>query len=715
MWLFACVAQAGRGGSAAPGWAELVPSEASAYHRAYTSAGELPQMVTLGGTPLPLRHTAVKAEITGLVARVEVTQTYDNAHEVPIEAVYTFPLPENSAVDDMRIVIGDRVIASEIKRREEARRTYEHARAEGQTAALLEQERANVFTQSVANIAPGESIDVVVRYVQDLTYDAGQYEFVFPMVVGPRFVDERVPDADRVTPPVAGPGTRTGHDIAVEVSADAGVPIRGFDAPTHAVSGGLAANGTLSVSLAHGKTIPNRDFVLRYGVAGKAVVPALFLEGDDAGGHFSLVVQPPDVDVDQLVGARELVFVVDVSGSMAGVPLAICQAAMREALRSLRPVDTFNIITFSGRTGMAFDGARPANDDNIRAALAFVHGLTAGGSTEILDAVDTALSPRVGTGRHRYVLFLTDGYVAIEDEVYARTRQWVQALATRGQRARVFSLGVGSSVNRDLLSKLAKAGRGLDVYVTTREDPRVAVRRFQEYIDHAIWTSIEVDWRGMRVVDVSPSPVPDLFASRPLVIHGRYEGKPATAVGLSARYGERVVSASARALPSRVAPGVVRSLWARSRVDDLQHLVALDGGHGLDVEITELALEHRLVTRYTSFVAVDRSRTVGKGAPMRIVQAVEGPEGVDLVASGALVNERRMLSAQTYEFEEDDAPQLTSRLASREETVFYERESPESRRGGGCAHCEVGTEPARGWGGWMFALVFVVVVRRRAV
>ncbi len=699
LWLWGCASyDAARGNkSAGPSLATmpaLVPSDGGDRFFAYTSPGDLPALRLMDGADaLPLRHTAVQVEIVGMVARVQVSQTYTNTHEEPIEAVYTFPLPENSAVDDMRMVIGDRTITAQIEQREQARRIYENARSQGRTTALLEQERANVFTQSVANIAPREDIDVVIRYVQTLTYDAGEYEFVFPMVVGPRYTDDRVADAARVTPPVAGPGTRTGHDISLTLAADPGLPIRGFDVPTHQVTGGMKPDGTLSLSLASRKTLPNRDFVLRYGVAGQAVVPTLLLDGDDTGGHFALVIQPPDVDVDALVGARELIFVVDVSGSMNGVPLSICQAAMREAIMRLRPVDTFNIITFSGRTAQAFDEARPANEHNVREALAFLRGLRAGGSTQILDAVDVALADGVGSGRHRYVFFLTDGYVAIEDEVHARTRRFIDTLDRRGQRARVFSMGVGGSPNRELLDALAKAGDGLAVVVTTREDPREAVGRFYGYIDHPIWTNLSVEWGSMKVVDVHPQTLPDLFATRPTVVHGRYVGAPASAVTLRARFGQKSVRSTATATKAAVGPEVIGTLWARARIGELQRQHAISPQGALVEQITALGLGHRLVTPYTSFVAVDESRVVGSGDPVRIEQVVEAPEGVDVVSAGARIAHNQVqrmayadvdMNAEPSMADSEDAPELTSRRVEREDSVDYERE-PEST--GGCAHC----------------------------
>ena len=537
LWAFAPTAVAW----AAPELPDLVPKDGSGRYYAYTEPGDLPRLKLKDGSPLPLRETKVKAKLTGLVAEVEVRQTYVNKSKKAIEAVYAFPLPENSAVNDMKIVVGKRVIRAQIRERAAAKQVYENAKKSGLTAALLEQERPNVFTQSVANIAPGHDIDVVVTYVQDLTYDAGTYEFVFPMVVGERYVSgtptnwapvgtgtaadtDKVPDASRVTPPVAAKGTRTGKDISIAVSVDAGSRIRSYKVPTHAVTGGLDADGRLAVKLEKKTSIPNRDFVLRYRVAQPSVASTVFLDGDDEGGHFTLVVQPPDVDVDDLVGARELVFV-DVSGSMQGQPLAMCKVAMRRAISALRPLDTFNIVTFAGHTALAFDEPRPANDTNIRAATQFVDGLRGGGGTEILDAVDTVLAPDVGSGRHRYVFFMTDGYVAIEEEVGARISGWLKGLRAQGQKARVFSFGVGSSVNRELLETLARAGKGVAVYATKGDDPRRGVAKFFRYIDRAVWTDLKVDW-GMDVLDLHPAEPPDLFASRAAVIHGRYRGPP---------------------------------------------------------------------------------------------------------------------------------------------------------------------------------------------
>ena len=643
------------------------PPDADPSFELFTDPGELPYLALAddsagpGAAPgsaarLPLTHTHVNATLNGMVAEVEVTQTYKNSAKDTIEAVYTFPLPENSAVNFMQMVIGKRTITAEIDERSRARQRYEAAKQSGHTAALLESERPNVFTQSVANIPPGETIDVVVRYVQDLSYDRGQYEFVFPMVVGPRFMPgapqgtrsgtgthadtQRVPDASRISPPYMGEGERSGHDISIELSARAAAPIAQFQAITHRVSAREPADGSLKLTLAEAASIPNRDFVLRYSTVGKEPQAALYTSAGAGSGYFSLVVEPPALDIEALVGRRELIFVVDVSGSMAGTPLGLCRTAMRRALEGLRPQDTFNILTFAGHTTQAFEKPRPANRDNVTLALKVVDEMQAGGGTHMANAIDAALGPSVAQGRHRYVFFMTDGYVGNEAEILERSGQFVRDHEAQGVRAKVFGFGVGSSPNRYLVGGLGKVGKGLSVYASTREDPERAVNQFYHYIDRAILTDVRIDWGGLTARDVYPSEVPDLFASHPLVLHGRYQGAATRPIRLLAKTSEGSVEipivvreAETQSKPSQA----LGSLWARAKIDDLEEGL-LDGSQpDARARITELGLSHRLVTRFTSFVAIDSSRRVSSGDPRQVVQPAERPEGVDVARAGGRV------------------------------------------------------------------------------
>lgn len=627
-------------------------------------AGEVPRLEAKVGAervPLALTHTDVRADITGPVARVEVTQAYTNAFKQPIEAVYVFPLPDNCAVDGFQLVVGQRVIEADIQKREDARRTYEAAKRAGNTAALLEQERPNVFTQSIANIPPGEEIRVVVRYVQDLAYDEGRYELVFPVVVGPRYMPgspagtksgtgsradtDRVSDASRLSPFAVPEGTRSGNDISIAVTIDAGLPLRDIEVPTHETTTEKLGGERALVRLSDRDGIPNRDFVLRYGLAGKAPQATLLTARDERRGYFTLVVQPPALDVDKLVGQRELVFVVDVSGSMNGLPIWLCQQAMRDALSRLRPADTFNVIAFSGATAQAFPRPRRASQENIADALGFVERMQAGGGTEMLDAISAALRPEVEQGRRRYVFFLSDFFVGNDAEIIGATRAYVTALEKKGQRGRVFSYGVGSAPNRNLAEGIATSGKGVAVYASNREDPVRGVVRFFRQVDHPVLEDVSVDFGALSVAHVHPSPMPDLFLSRPLVVHGQYElGGKGRVVVRGYADGKKVEIPIDVELPDQAhGSAALGSLWARAEIHDqladltYRKMAGLVFNEAATREtVTGLGVAHRLVTPYTSFVAVDRSRVVGNGSPMTLNQPVEVPEDVDANRAGAV-------------------------------------------------------------------------------
>jgi Ca-activated chloride channel family protein len=615
----------------------------------YTEPGELPRFEFAGET-LPLRSTAVRAHLRGPVAEVVVTQRFVNDRPTAIEAIYTFPLPENSAVDRMRMVLGERVIEAQIRERRQAQQDYQRARAAGHTAALLEQERPNVFTQSVANIPPGEAIDVELRYLQTLSYDAGEYEFVFPTVIGPRYIPgtrtgtqsgtgrladtDRVPDASRITPPTVGLGQRTGNDLTIEVIAEAGSPITAWAAPAHDVLA-LAAGERLHVKLAAHDRIPNRDFVLRYRSAGARPAARMFVapDQDGVGGHFLLVAEPPRLDIEKLVGQRELIFVVDVSGSMNGAPLALAKAAMREALAGVRPVDTFDVFVFSGATGRLFDAPRPATGANLQLARDFIDGLRAGGGTEMGGAVAAALASQIGAGRHRYVFFLTDGNTGEEEAIARDARALVQRQKQAGTRARVFGVGIGSSPNTHLLAQLSRAGDGVPLSIHRPLEVARAVQTFERIIDAPILTDVAVAWDTIKVDAVYPNTAPDLFASRPLVLHGRYDGKlpQHPTLALRGAVGPQSVTVPITVTPVGERTDVLGGLWARARVDDLELIRTTDESHTAralaEQDILATGLEHHLVTAFTSLIAVDTSRSFKSGTT--IVQPTEIPEGVD--------------------------------------------------------------------------------------
>ncbi|MCB1022187.1 MAG: VWA domain-containing protein, partial [Acidobacteria bacterium] len=478
----------------------------------------------------PLEHTDVRAEISGFLARVRVTQRFKNTSAESIEAVYTFPLPADSAVDDMTIHIGERTVKGKIKERDEARRIYEDARSRGRLAALLDQERPNIFTQAVANIPPGETVEVAIAYIETLRYEEGAYDFTFPMVVGPRYIPgaatgkqgggwapdtDQVPDASRITPPVTPPGTRAGHDISLEVALDAGVPIKSLDSGSHDVSVERQGDSRAHVALKAKSALPNKDFRLRYGVAGESLDDAVLTHyRSEAGGFFTMILQPPSRVTVEDVTPKELVFVLDTSGSMSGFPLDKAKETMKLALDGLYPRDRFNLITFAGDTKVLFPAPVPATPQNLAHAQSFLAGRQGGGGTEMMKAIRTALAPSESSEHVRIVCFMTDGYVgndmAILDEV------------KRYSNARVFSFGVGSSPNRFLLDKMAEVGRGEVEYVALDSDGSAAARRFHERVRNPLLTDIALDFGGLAVEDVYPKRIPDLFSAKPVIVKGRF-------------------------------------------------------------------------------------------------------------------------------------------------------------------------------------------------
>ncbi len=577
----------------------------------------------------PLKNTNVKAEISGFLSRVKVTQEFENKFTEPIEAVYVFPLPSNSAVDDMTMKIGERTIRGKIMKRDEAKQVYETAKNAGQTASLLDQERPNIFTQAVANIMPGEKISIEISYVETLKYEDGSYEFSFPMVVGPRYKPASMSTEQKqaITPPVA-LKTRAGHDISIEISLDAGVPVEEVRSTSHEIETINLSSNSSNIKLKAGEVIPNKDFILRYDVTGKKINDAILTHSEGKGGYFSLILQPPDKIESRDVTPKEIVFVVDTSGSMGGFPLDKAKESMKMALDGLYPNDTFNLITFAGDTAILFDKPVPATKGNLDKAQKFLDGQRGGGGTEMMKAIKVALDPSDSQQHLRIVCFMTDGYVGNEGEILSEIQ--------KHPNVRVFSFGIGSSVNRFLLDKMADEGRGEVEYVALTDDGSKAAKRFHERIRNPLLTDISIDWNGLEVADVYPKRQPDLFSAKPLIIHGRYTKSGSGTIKLKGKFaGQEVV----REIPvnfSDNATGndVLATLWARTKIDDLMsndyNSVAQNGKTKPEIEqqITQLGLEFRLMTQFTSFVAVEEKVVNQNGKPVRVDVPVELPQGV---------------------------------------------------------------------------------------
>ncbi len=575
--------------------------------------------------PCPLKHTNVKAEISGSISRVVVTQQFENPFTERIEAVYTFPLPQNAAVDDMTMNVGDRTIRGKILPREQAQAVYEGAKARGYTASLLDQERPNIFTQSVANILPGNQITITISYVETLRYEDGTYEFVFPMVVGPRYIPRGVPDAARIAPPVV---ERSGHDISLEINLDAGLIVDKIEAKTHLVHVERPGPTHARVRLQGGATIPNKDFILRYDVAGKTIQDAVLTHRSDKGGFFTLMLQPPARIGADDVTPKELVFVLDTSGSMAGFPIEKAKETMSLALDNLYPDDTFNLITFSGDTRVLFEQPVRATKRNVRRAQDFLAASSGYGGTEMMSAIKAALEPSDSQSHVRIVCFMTDGFVGNDTQIIAEVQKY--------KNARVFAFGVGNSVNRFLLDNMAAAGRGEVEYVGLQDDGSAAAKRFHQRVRNPLLTDISIDWGELPVADVYPKRIPDLFGAKPVYLTGRYTAPGSGTITLKGNMAGNPFTREIQVtLPESMAlHDVLAPMWARARIDSLMsedYLGAMSGRMRDELKntITQLGLEFRLMTQFTSFVAVEEISVADGGTLRRIDVPVDVPEGMD--------------------------------------------------------------------------------------
>jgi Ca-activated chloride channel homolog len=595
---------------------------------------------------LPLQHTSVVIDVTGNLQRATVRQVYGNPYDEVIEAVYTFPLPQSGAVDRMDMWIGDRLIEGKIHERVLAQQIYNDAIAAGQTASLLEQERPNIFTQSVGNILPGDSIVIEISYVAPVEYDDGHYEIVFPMVVGPRFVPPgefvrttfgsidvatSVEDADRITPPIVPEGTRTGYDIDLTVNLNPGSAVQEYESLNHDVDMQFDFSGVVTISLENDDEIPNRDFVLTYRTASDRIQSGVLAHNGVMGGHFMLILQPDaDIDISEIT-PKEMFFVVDCSGSMSGQPMEVAKETVRQFVRGMNPDDTFQIMRFSETASSMSRTPLGNTEANVQQGINYINGMSGTGGTMMIEGVRAAIGYPEDPERMRFVIFLTDGFIGNEGEILGELQR------TLGENTRLFSIGVGSSPNRYLIEGLAEEGRGHAYYVGLSEDPDESVAAIYDKINDPYLVGIDIDWGDLDVHDIYPSRIPDLYAGEPLVIVGQYDGSGSETVRLTGTVaGQRWSQELSVNLPSsEEGNDVIATLWARNKIHDLTRDMYDTYGYvtydqGIIDEITDTALDYQIMSEYTSFVAVSEEvRTdPDSGEPVTVQVPVNMPDGV---------------------------------------------------------------------------------------
>ena len=624
---------------AAVALAALLPAQAAAPPLTRSLA---PYFVVDGGTPgveaLPLKRTEVEATIAGVIADVAVTQVYRNDGTVPIDARYVFPASTRAAVYALRLRVGDRVVEAQIREKQQARREFDQARREGRSASLLEQQRPNVMSMAIANVMPGDEIAVDLRYTETIVPSDGVYSFVFPTVVGPRYnggvAAGGAPGESRkaeawIARPTLKEGVAGNATLALKATIRSPLPIATIRSPSHRIAvhgeGDREVRIELPADTAHG----DRDLVIDYTLAGRAIDAGLLVhEGVDAS-YFLLLAQPPArVDAGAIV-PREYVFIVDVSGSMHGFPLATAKALLRELIGRLRPTDTFNVIPFAGGHSLLHPASVPASPENIARAIRVLDGQNGGGGTELLPALRTGLSMPAEDGRARSFVVVTDGYVTVEKEAFELVR------ASLG-KANLFAFGIGSAVNRHLIEGLARAGGGEPFIVLDARQAEAEAARLRAMIEQPVLTRVRVRFDGFDAVDLDPPQVPDLFAQRPIVVGGRFRGRAQGRITI-----DGLAEGGAVTIPIDVARAAVRDdspalrhLWARSRIARLGDFNRLAPDSDAVREITRLGLEHGLLTDYTSFIAVDRIVRNPGGAADTVDQPLPLPQGVGNLAVG---------------------------------------------------------------------------------
>ncbi len=584
---------------------------------------------------LPLESTAASVDITGVIARVRITQVYRNRGKRPLEAIYVFPCSTRAAVHGMTVTIGERVITAKIEERQEARRQYETARQFGQTASLLEQQRPNVFQMNVSNILPGDEIKVDLVYTELLVPENHLYEFVYPTVVGPRYSTKPASGAPGSERWVQNPYLRSGEaptsTFSFRARIVAGMSLREVSSPSHQIDVTYQDPRRATIAIPSTERVrANRDVVLRYRLADDRIETGLLL-GEGGGEHFFLcLLEPPRRFTAAEVPPRDYVFVMDVSGSMNGFPIETSKALLRSVLARLRPIDSFNVIFFSGGSYVLSPSSVQATEANKAWALQEIERQRGGGGTELLPALDCAFGlPRARLDIARVVVVATDGYVNVEREAFGLIREHLSD-------ANLFAFGIGSSVNRHLIEGMARVGNGEPFVVLNEAAAPHAAKRFLEYIESPLLSHIEIRTPGFAAYDIEPSRIPDLFAARPLVIVGKYRGEPAGEIVVTGYTGRGRFEQRIKAGFGQVDPASdgLRFLWARERVALLSDLRVVDDSEEGRRDLIELGLKYSLLTEFTSFVAIDQRVRRTDGTLETVKQPLPLPQGVSDLAVG---------------------------------------------------------------------------------
>lgn len=553
---------------------------------------------------LPLKDTSVKVGLNGVIADIYVVQTYANEGKNPISADYIFPASTKVTIHGMKMQVGNQIVTAVIEEKEEAEEEYEEAKEEGKTASLLEEKEANVFSMSVSNIMPGDEISIELHYTELITPEEGKFQFVFPTVVGPRYVSPALDEYGTrevwAAVPYLKEGTEPADTYSIEVSLSAGVPITSLSSSSHEIDIAWNENTNAVVTLADpAEYAGNRDFILDYSLQGEELASGLLLDTDGKENFFMLTLQPPKrVEVDKRL-PMDYIFVLDVSGSMYGYPMETAKTLIRNLVSGLSDEDSFNLVLFANDVWLMSPKSLPGTAANIERALKLIDEQEGGGGTELAPALEDALKVPAVEERSRSVVIITDGYIYGEDEIF-------DLIEENAREADFFPFGIGTTVNRSLIEGIAESGQGEPFVVTDEDQAEETAERFRTYISSPVLTDIEVSFEGFDVYDVEPVVLPTLYAQKPIVLLGKYRGEADGTVTVTGENADGPYTGALELSEANVSTesGSIPYLWARKRIARLTDYGTNSEDPEAKEEVTRLGLDYSMVTPYTSFIAV---------------------------------------------------------------------------------------------------------------
>lgn len=594
--------------------------------------GESPYLVTkTKNANIPLKSTQTSVQISGVIANIEVIQTYKNLGKTPIEASYVFPMSTKAAVYDMNITIGNRTIKASVFEKKEANKIYNKAIKEGKRAAKLDQERPNVFNMKVGNILPNEEIIVSLFYTEMLTHNAGDYQFVIPGVVGPRYTGENISNDKTFHNPYTNKGVKNTFTNNIDVCINAGMMIQNISSNSHKININYPDVSSAEILVLDDDSA-NRDFILNYSLRDTKIQSGLLLYEGENENFFTLMIEPSKKIISTKIPPREYLFILDVSGSMNGYPLEVSKELMRNLLGDLKETDTFNVQLFASTSSIFKESSVNATNTNIEMAINYINGNKSnyGGGTRLINALETAYKlPRKNKNSARTMVVITDGYINVEKEAF-------NLIENNLNKANVFTFGIGNSVNRYLIEGISKVSNSSSFIATNKTDAFKVAKDFKKMIANPVLTKLKLTTNGFDIYDVEPKTIPDVFENRPILIYGKYKGKAKGAINLTGLQADNKVTKTHKVYEAKLSKDnkALKYLWARKRIE---RLIDYKKNFNDDVkqEVIKLGLTYNLATEFTSFVAVDNEIVNKKGKLTNMKQPLTMPKYVSNTSVGA--------------------------------------------------------------------------------